>query len=147
MKHSWYLLFALLLVTLVSSAGCGQASGETNPSPTPAPSTNQPVVASPDESNVARIVFVGQAQACDCTRTRIDGSWRALQAALGEGSDIAVERLERDRQPDEVEEYRMLRPFVTVPAIYLLDENGAIVELLQGEVTEAQVRAALGGRS
>jgi hypothetical protein len=96
---------------------------------------------------VARIVFIGQEQACHCTRDRIDGSWTALQAALGEGSGIAVERLRRDTQADQVEEYRMLRPFVTVPAIYLLDEDGAIVELLQGEVTEEQVRTALGGGS
>lgn len=147
MHLTMYAVFAMLCITLASSAGCGQASGETNNSPAPAPATKQPAVASPSESNVARIVFVGQEQACGCTRNRIDGSWRALQAALGESSGIAVERLRRDTQSDQVEEYRMLRPFVTVPAIYLLDENGAIVELLQGEVTEEQLRTALGGQS
>ncbi len=147
MKHSLYVLFAALLVALVSAAGCDQASGETNNSPSPDTPTRQPATVSPNESNVARIVFVGQEQACGCTRNRIDGSWRALQAALGESSGIAVERLRRDTQSDQVEEYRMLRPFVTVPAIYLLDENGAIVELLQGEVTEEQLRTALGGQS
>jgi hypothetical protein len=36
---------------------------------------------------------------------------------------------------------------VTVPGIYLLDEGSAVVALLQGEVTEEQVRTALGRRS
>ena len=147
MRHFTYSLVALLVVVLVSSAGCGQASGESNNSPSPAHATKQPATSSPGESNVARIVFIDQEQACECTRNRIEGSWTALQAALGEGSGIAVERIHRDTQEEQAEEYRMLRPMVTVPGIYLLDENGAIIELLQGEVTETQVRTALGGRS
>lgn len=147
MKHSVYYFVASLIVVLSSSAGCGQASGESNDSPSPTPATKQPATSSPVESSVARIVFIDQVQACECTRDRIEGSWTALQAALGEGSGIVVERIHRDTQEEQAEEYRMLRPMVTVPGIYLLDENGAIVELLQGEVTEAQVRSALGGRS
>ncbi len=147
MHLTMYAVFAMLCITLASSAGCGQASGETNNSPAPAPATKQPAVASPSESNVARIVFVGQERACDCTLDRIEASWRALQTALGEGSGIDVERLHRDTQRDQVREYQMLQRFVALPAIYLLDADGAIVELLQGTVTEAQLRDAIGGRS
>ncbi len=145
MKYLYCSSLAMLFFALVVSAGCGRASGESNNVPSPAPATKQPVVPSPGESAVARIVFVDQEQACECTRNRIDGSWTALQAALGEGSAIQVERIHRDTQEERAEEYRMLRPMVTVPGIYLLDENGAIVELLQGAVTEEQFRAALGG--
>jgi hypothetical protein len=147
MKMTAYFFFAMLLVVSFASAGCGQASGESSRAPAPTPATKQAATASPGASNVARIVFIDQEQACECTRARIEGSWSALQAALGESSGIAVERIHRDTQEQQAEVYRMLRPMVTVPGIYLLDESGAIVELLQGEVTEAQVRTALGSRS
>ena len=146
MKETVFSLVFALLAAMVALAGCGQPSGESNRSPSPAPATKQAATSSPGESNVHRIVFIDQEQACECTRTRIEGSWTALQAALGENSGIAVERIHRDTQEEQAEEYRLLRPMVTVPGIYLLDENGAVVELLQGEVTEAQFRTALGGR-
>ena len=33
---------------------------------------------------------------------------------------------------------------MALPAIYFVDGNGTVVDLLQGEVTEAQVRKVLG---
>lgn len=137
----------MLLTGLVASASCGQASGEANRSTSQSPPTKQVSPAPQGASAVARIVFIDQEQACECTQDRINGSWTALQAALGQDSGIAVERIHRDTQEEQAEAFRMLRPMVTVPGIYLLDQNGAIVELLQGEVTEEQVRAALGSRS
>lgn len=134
-----------LLAVLVVSLSCGQTSSEgSNVSSQPA-ATKQAAPA-PGESTVERIVFIDQEQACECTKNRIDGSWTALQAALGASAGIAVERVHRDTQEEQAEEYGTLRPMVTVPGIYLLDENGAIVELLQGEVTEEQLRTALGPR-
>lgn len=146
MREARYSLIATLLTALLALTGCGRASGESSHTPAQAPATKRIAAESRDTNAVTRIVFIGQERACDCTRNRIEGSWSALQAALGQNSSRNVERLNRDTQADEVEEYRMLRPFVTVPAIYLLDNNGAIVELLQGEVTEEQVRTALEGR-
>jgi glutathione S-transferase len=95
------------------------------------------------QSKVARIVFIDQEKACECTMNKIQASWTALQAALGPNSSLDVERIHRDTQEEQAEEYRLLRPMVTVPGIYLLDDSGAIVELLQGEVTQEQVRNAL----
>ncbi len=146
MSKTSIVLAAALLAVLIASAGCNQASGESNPAPDYAPATKRAASAPQGASAVARIVFIDQAQACDCTMNRINGSWAALQAALGQSSSIAVERVHRDTQEEQAEEYRMLRPMVTVPGIYLLDQNGAILDLLQGEVTEAQVRTALGAR-
>lgn len=147
MRSSAVMSVVVLLTALVASAGCGQASGESAGSPTPASSSEQAVSGTQPETTVARIVFIDQEQACECTRDRIEASWTALQAALGEGSAMQVERIHRDTQQEQAEEYRLLRPMVTVPGIYLLDEGGAIVELLQGEVTEQQLRAALEGQS
>ena len=143
MKQGAWLFGLLVIATLAAGGGCSRASGEsarTEPSPTEGAEQPGP------SASVARIVFIDQEQACDCTRRRIDGSWAALQAALGRDSGIAVERIHRDTQEEQAEQYRLLRPMVTVPGIYLLDGRGAVVELLQGEVTEEQVRTALGTR-
>ncbi len=145
MKEKTYFLIIVLITTLIASAGCGHASGESNRSQSQAPATQQASTSPQEASAVAQIVFIDQEQACECTQNRINGSWAALQAALGEDSGVTVERIHRDTQEEQAEEYRMLQPMVTVPGIYLLNQNGAIVELLQGEVTEAQVRTALGG--
>jgi len=145
MRKTAYFLVPALLTMLAAATGCGQASGESSRAPSQAQAAKQVTSAPQGPTTVVRIVFIDQEQACDCTRNRISGSWTALQAALGRGSAISVERIHRDTQEDQAEEYRMLRPMVTVPGIYLLDTNGAIVELLQGAVTEEQVRTALGG--
>ena len=131
-----------ILAALVVTAGCGRSAGE---SPGAAPSSSAATTESAPSSSVARIVFVDQEQACDCTMTRIETSWAALQAVVGEGSGVPVERVHRDTQEQQADQYRLLRPMVTVPGIYLLDESGAVVELLQGEVTEEQLRRALAG--
>ena len=95
-------------------------------------------------SKLARIVFVDKQQCCQCTQSRIDASWSSLQGALaGRDGVLPVERLHVDTQAALVEKYRDQRPFMVIPAIYLLDGSGKVVELLQGELTQAQVSAAL----
>lgn len=137
----------IMTILALFAAGCGQASGESAPSSPQTEATKQATSSSLGSSSVARIVFIDQEQACECTQNRINGSWTALQAALGSDSGITVERIHRDTQEEQAEEFRLLRPMVTVPGIYLLDQDGAIIELLQGAVTEAQLRTALGSRS
>ncbi len=65
-----------------------------------------------------------------------------LQASLDE-KKIPVERYHIDTQAKQADVYRKLKPMVTVPAIYLLNADGGLIELLQGEVTAKQVATAL----
>ena len=135
-------LSVLSLSAAAFAAACGRATGEQAP-------RQQPVTsAAPAETReareIARIVFIDLEEACACDRRRIEGSWTALQAALGDASGIAVERVHRDTQEDETEPYTRMRPLMVVPGIYLLDEGGALIEMFQGEVTAAQVRAVVG---
>ena len=87
------------------------------------------------KTNVAKIVFVGQKQACPCTRKRIDGSWAALQAAAGARKHIPIERIYMDTDEVEVEPYEKMRAIMVLPAIYLLDGSGKLLDMVQGEVT------------
>ena len=92
---------------------------------------------------VARVVFVGKENACQCTRKAIDASWKALEAALGPHNGISVEQVKVDTESDRVAPYRAQRAFMALPAMYFFDAAGGLVEMLQGEVTEEQVRAVL----
>jgi hypothetical protein len=90
-------------------------------------------------SRVSLIVFVGMDQACQCTRERIEKSWKALQEALGSRSDVQVKRIQWDVDEEEAEKYSAMKPIVTVPGIYFLDGDGRLVELLQGEVESRRI--------
>jgi hypothetical protein len=94
-------------------------------------------------TTVVRVVFVGKEHACDCTRRSIDAGWAMLQRALGRPPKLPVERLNLDTQEDEVAPYRRQKALTALPAIYFVDAKGSVAELLQGEVTRAQIEAAL----
>jgi hypothetical protein len=94
-------------------------------------------------SKVARIVFVGKEHACDCTRKRVDTGWAALEKALGTPAKLPVETLQADTQEEQVEPYRKMRAMMALPAIYFIDASGGLVEMLQGELTEAKVSGIL----
>jgi hypothetical protein len=94
-------------------------------------------------TKVTKIVFVGKQNACDCTRKTVEAGWAALQKALGTPAKLPVERLQIDTQRDKVAPYRQQKPMMALPAIYFLDGKNAVLELLQGEVTEAQIASVL----
>jgi hypothetical protein len=137
-------VLACLLAVL--GAGCSQPS-EAAPtgSQPPAATTGAPMAAgsAAAQDAVTRVVFIGKKEACDCTRKAIDASQKSLEAVLAGGHALPVEKLEADTDVDKVAGYKTMKPFMTLPAIYFLDINDGIVELLQGEVSEAQVKTAL----
>jgi len=106
----------------------------------PPTTTDAPATA---DKPVAKIVFLDQEQCCDCTRERIDGTWSELTAALGEGSEVPVERIHNDTQEDLARPYLDLRPMMVAPGLYFLDPDGGLIEMLQGELTQAQITAVL----
>ena len=132
--------FTLLLVAVgcnnPSNAAAGEASAST-------PNVSQAASASSAATKVTRIVFVGKEHACDCTRKTVDAGWVALQKALGTPAQLPVVRLEIDTEEDKVAPYRKQKPMVVLPAIYFVDGKGAVVELLQGETSEAEIAAVL----
>lgn len=132
----------ILTVALVTVASLGACSRPAGAPPGPA-ATVTPTAIPAAKAKVARVVFVGQQNACDCTRKAIDASWQALAAVLGPENRLPIERLQADTQEAQVAPYRARRPFFTAPAIYVLDETDGLVELFQGAVTEAQLRPVL----
>jgi hypothetical protein len=92
---------------------------------------------------VASIVFVGKRDACDCTRARIDASREALDAALAARAALPVRTLRVDAEAEEVASLQAQQRFVVLPAVYLLDGEGKVLRMLQGEITEEQFARAL----
>jgi hypothetical protein len=126
------------LAALGGLPGCSR-SGEAVASP------SQATVAGAASTGIARIVFVGKQDACDCTRKAIEATAKALDAALGRPARLPVERLAIDVDRERVAALRAKKPMMALPALYLLDAKGGIVTLLQGEQTEAQIRRVLKG--
>ncbi len=88
----------------------------------------------PRKPQVSKIVFIGQKQACECTRNRIDETWRALESAFEGGAAVPVERLQLDVDEEKTEKYHGMRALLVAPGVYFFDEKGKLLEMLQGEV-------------
>jgi len=118
--------------------GCGTAAADGEA--TQAEAAAEATVAAPV---VARIVFIDQEEACDCTRKRIDGTWAALQEALQDHQDLPVERIHGDMQEAAAKVYLDQRPLMVAPGVYFLDADGGLIDQLQGELTAEQIAAFL----
>jgi hypothetical protein len=131
---------SLIVLSVLLLTGCGESPAE--PKPTPAVA-QAPLTTPKAQKRVESIVFVGQKQACECTRTRIDTSWQVLQNVLKDSPDVPVKRIQRDVDAEATEKLSKLKPCMVAPGIYFLDQKSGLVELLQGEVREDQIAALL----
>jgi len=131
--------FLPLLLTL----GLG-ACERTKAAPAPV-AANPPAsaVKSQPASKVAKIVFIDKEKACDCTRKRVEETWTALQSALGTPPALPVQRLHGDSQAAEAATYTNAKPLMVPPGIYFIDGQGAVVEMLQGEVEAKEIAAVV----
>jgi hypothetical protein len=136
-----YLLWLVVAVSLPAAMACKSQA----PSPGAAigAAVAAPAAQAPAKVQPSRIVFVGKEHACDCTKKSIDAGWEALQKALGAPAKLPVERLQIDTQGDKVTPFREQKPMMALPALYFVDGKDTVMELLQGEVSEAQIAAVL----
>lgn len=133
--------FAILLFALglaACSNGKPAAPAAAAPAPTPTATAPAPTAA----PQITKIVFIDKEKACECTQKAIDASWNALQAAL-QGAALPVERIHMDTQEAFAAGYTAKKPMMAVPGLYFLAEGGALVEMLQGEVTAEAIKAVL----
>ena len=138
------LFLGLMLCCSFAVVGCERSRAASGASSSTTTGTAAKVSATQLSSRVTRIVFVGKEHACDCTRKTVDDGWAALQKALGTPAKLPVERLQIDTQGEQVAPYRQQKPMMALPTIYFIDGKGAVLGLLQGEVTAEQVAAVLG---
>ena len=132
-----------ILALFVASACARKADAPAPPAPAKVAPANAGTPSPSASTRVAKIVFVDQVEACECTKKRIADSWSALQEALAKAPGIQVERVHLDTEEAKADLYDGMRSLVVPPGIYFLDENEALVEMLQGEVTAGQIAAVM----
>lgn len=131
----------IIVVILLTCISCEKGAVTANP---PAAGDDGVALTASTLKPVAKIVFVGMEECCKCTRERTARSWGALQAALkGKFASAPVARVHVDTQADQAAKYKAMKPMVAIPALYFLDADGNLLDLLQGEVTQAQVEKLL----
>ncbi len=140
--------FLVLLIGALALLGCKPAPSGLLPESEPASESvtaESPAEASPPQAQatVARIVFVGQQEACKCARTRIDVTWKALQAALEGRPPVPVEQITMDQDEDDFDRYDEIQSLIVPPGIYFFDADGELITLLQGEQSKQQILTVL----
>ncbi len=129
------------LCKIMLAVGLALAACKSDPSAGEATVTAAPEAV---KGKVTQVIFIGQRDACDCTRNRIDASWKVVEKALAAKPDIKVRRLELDVDKAKAAEYDNMRSLMVPPGVYLLDQNGKLIDMLQGELKVEQVQRALG---
>ncbi len=129
--------FRLIALLLILAPACDAGGTE--------PAAPAPTAAIAPAAAVARVVFIGQKEACDCTRKRIDDGLAALTAALGD-REIPVEHLQADNSEhrEAVQALKDLRPFMVAPGIFFFDAADELVGMTQGETTADELKLILG---
>lgn len=137
---------AMLLTALVALLSSGCREKTTEPIALPKAAATPPKEPTPVEETQGRIesiVFVGQKEACECTKNRIEASWKALQDTLKDGPQIPIKRIQLDVDGEEAKKLNEQKPLVVAPGIYFLDAKKVVVALLQGEVRVDQIMPLL----
>lgn len=156
----------VLLAFALSAVGCQQAqstgSAAAQPAPAAAPADQAkapgapaaaPAQAAPaatgngpaaSAGKVASIVVLEKQEACECTKTRQQKSWDALQQAMKDaGYAPAVTKIFTDSQAEEAELYKTMRPTMVTPALYFFDSQQNLLEMLQGELEVSAISKVL----
>lgn len=123
--------------------GCATETQPAPAQPTPSAVATEEAPAPTSVAAVHHVVFVGQAEACDCTKARVAASWDALQEVVA-AHPLPVERLDVDGDAERVEDLRSMEGFVATPALYFLTEEGDLVQMLQGELSAEMIREITG---
>ena len=89
------------------------------------------------------MVFIGQKDACACTRKRVDDAWPVVEKTVAGYKDVTITRLQNDVDEEEADRYDEMETIMVAPGIFFMDKDDKLVDALQGEVTEAQITAAL----
>jgi hypothetical protein len=127
---------SLSMLLLIAATGCGGQEPEPQPtSVAPSPGAQASAAAgAPAQTDVGKIVFVGQKEACPCTRKRVDDTWKVLRGVLADRPEIPVEKIQLDVDEERYDELDDLQSIMVAPGIYFFDKHGKLIEMLQGEV-------------
>jgi hypothetical protein len=90
-----------------------------------------------------RLVFIDQTHRCPCSADKVEAAWKMMQTFTKQRPTVPVDRLFADADSDRVAALRQEQAYSGLPAIYVLDPNGRVATLLQGDITRADVDRAM----
>jgi hypothetical protein len=137
LRH-WFALPCFAIAVLAVSSGCHRSQAQPS-----APAATKPAPA----KKLKKIVFVDKEHACECTRKAVEAGWTSLQKVLGTPSKFPIDRIHVDTEASKVEPYRTQKAIMAMPAIYFVGAQDVVLDMLQGEVTEAQIQPILSALS
>lgn len=97
------------------------------------------------EKSLTRIVFITTSRACDCTMTRCQNAESSLQKAI-----TKYPKVPRPEQIDYASETERARKLISkytavmLPIIYFIDEDGNLLDGLEGEFSGEDISELLG---
>jgi len=126
--------FCFLVALAVGIVGCTTKEG----------GIVEPPPSAPEGARVTRIVVLEQESACECALARQEATWANLQEALvGLEEKPAIDVIHFDVEPDAAQPFRDMKAVMVSPALYFLDEDGALVAAAQGELTSDAIAVHL----
>ncbi|RME22725.1 MAG: hypothetical protein D6806_12505 [Deltaproteobacteria bacterium] len=136
-------LYILSVLVLAASLGACQKTSTAAEEKAASVADAGPAKTPSAKLRTAKVVFIGQKNACECTRSRIEKSLAAVQQALAGAAGVTFERIDWDTDPKRAEKYEKMGKLMVIPGIYFLDKEGKYLTHLQGEVTAEKVAEAL----
>jgi hypothetical protein len=122
--------------------GCGTAA----PDPAPPAADGTATQVAPREA-VASVVIMEMHDGCACTKGRQLASRAEFDAALAKlAVKPPVTVVYYDTEVEKAQPYWDMAQPVAMPGYYLLDASGGLVEMLQGQILQADFTGALGAR-
>ncbi len=122
------------------------AAAQAPASPSALPQAATPNAPATTPSKIANIVVLEKQECCECTKTRQEKSWEALQQAIKTGGFApTVVKVYTDTQAEEAELYKAMRPTMVTPALYFFDAQQNLIDMLQGELAAEAITKVLSG--
>jgi hypothetical protein len=117
-----------VLGAALAAAACGRHGGTTEGG---------------QRTQVAKIVFLDRLDGNADAKARLDGIWSEVQAALEGWPEVNVERIHIDAEPRQSSKFLEMRSVDKPPGLFFLDADGALLEMVEGEIRANQIREIL----
>ncbi len=133
-------IFSTILLLLIFSSSCSNATKNEDQRPAAAEQKK-----AEGEKSLTRIVFITTSQACDCTMTRCQNAESSLEKAITKYPKAPrPEQIDYAREPERAKKLISKYTAVMLPIIYFIDEDGNLLDRLEGEFSGEDILELLG---
>ena len=92
------------------------------------------------DGGLLEFLFLDRLDGNAAAKAHLDEVWVEVQTAMEAWPGIFVERIHIDVEPKQSAKILELRAVDKLPGVYFLDEDGALIEVLQGDIKATEIR-------